>query len=37
MAYIDPVEVSADVYAVLLENESVRVLDMTLAAGQTDG
>ena len=36
MAYIDPVEVSPDVYTVLFENDSVRVLDMTLAAGQTD-
>ncbi len=33
MAYIDPVEVSPDVYSVLFENDSVRVLDM---AGQTD-
>ncbi len=36
MTYIDPVEVSPDVYRVLLENDTVRVLDMTLPAGQTD-
>lgn len=36
MAYIDPVEVSPDVYTVLFENDAVRVLDMTLPAGQSD-
>lgn len=36
MAYIDLVEVSPDVYTVLYENDAVRVLDMTLPAGQTD-
>ena len=36
MAYIDPVEVSPDVYSVLFENDTVRVLDMTLPAGQSD-
>ena len=35
-AYIDPVEVSPDVYSVLFENDTVRVLDMTLPAGQSD-
>ena len=36
MAYIDPVEVSSDNYKVLLENENVRVLEMSLHAGQSD-
>ena len=36
MAYIDPVEVSADNYKVLLENDEVRVLEMSLHAGQSD-
>ena len=36
MAYVDLVEVSPDVYTVLYENDAVRVLDMTLPAGQTD-
>ena len=36
MAYIAPVEVSPDVCKVLFENDSVRVLEMTLALGQTD-
>jgi hypothetical protein len=36
MAYIDRVKVSPDVYTVLFENDAVRVLDMTLPAGQSD-
>ena len=36
MAYIDPVEVSPDNYKVLLENDQVRVLEMTLKAGESD-
>jgi len=36
MAYIDPVDVSPNNYKVLLENDRVRVLEMTLRAGETD-
>jgi len=36
MKYIDPVEVSPDHYKVLLENDHVRVLEMTLNAGEID-
>lgn len=36
MTYIDPVDVSPQHYRVLLENEHVRVLEMTLPAGQMD-
>jgi quercetin dioxygenase-like cupin family protein len=36
MAYIDPVEVSPDNYKVLLENDQVCVLEMTLKAGESD-
>jgi quercetin dioxygenase-like cupin family protein len=32
----DPVEVSPDVYSVKLENESVRILEVNLKAGQSD-
>ena len=35
-AYIDPVQVAPDNYKVLLENEHVRVLEMTVKAGETD-
>ncbi len=36
MAYIDPVQSSPNNYKVLLENDHVRVLEMTLKAGETD-
>ena len=36
MGYIDAAEASPDVYKVLFENEAVRVIEMTLKAGQTD-
>lgn len=36
MDYIDPVEVSPENYKVLLENDSVRVLEMVLPAGKKD-
>ena len=36
MTYIDPVQVSSHNYRSLLENEQVRVLEMTLKAGETD-
>ena len=36
MAYIDPVEVSPNNYKILLENDNVRVLEMTLRAGEKD-
>lgn len=36
MAYIDPVQASLANYKVLLENDQVRVLEMTLKAGEAD-
>ena len=36
MAYIDPVKSSPDNYKVLMENDHVRVLEMSLKAGETD-
>jgi oxalate decarboxylase/phosphoglucose isomerase-like protein (cupin superfamily) len=36
VGYIDAAEASPDVYKVLFENEAVRVIEMTLKAGQTD-
>ena len=36
MDYIDPVKVSPDNYKVLLENDQVRVLEMSLKAGEKD-
>ena len=36
MAYIDPVQASPDNYKVLMENDEVRVLDMTVKAGESD-
>lgn len=36
MAYIDPVKVSSKNYRTLLENDRVRVLEMTLRAGEKD-
>lgn len=36
MTYIDPVQVSSDNYKMLMENDQVRVLEMTLKAGETD-
>ena len=36
MAYIDPIEASQANYKVLLENDHVRVLEMTLKAGESD-
>lgn len=36
MAYIGPVEVSGANYEVMMENEQVRVLAMTLKAGESD-
>ena len=36
MAYIDPVQASPNNYKALLENDSVRVLGMTLRAGESD-
>ncbi len=34
--YIDPTSVSPDVYKLLNENDKVRVVEMTLGAGQSD-
>src|SRR5687768_15294288 len=36
MAYIDPVAVSPAHYRLVLENDRVRVLEMTLKAGEID-
>ncbi len=36
MAYIDPVKVSPNNYKTILENGHVRVLEMTLKAGESD-
>lgn len=36
MAYIDPIEASPRNYRLLFENERVRVLEMTLKAGEID-
>ena len=36
MNYIDPVSVSPNHYKTLLENDSVRVVEMNLPAGQKD-
>jgi mannose-6-phosphate isomerase-like protein (cupin superfamily) len=36
MNYIDPVQVSPSNYKTVLENEHVRVLEMTLKAGEKD-
>ena len=36
MTYIDPVQASPAHYKTLLENEQVRVLEMTLRAGEKD-
>jgi mannose-6-phosphate isomerase-like protein (cupin superfamily) len=36
MTYIDPVQVSPGHYKTLLENDHVRVLEMTLKAGEKD-
>lgn len=36
MAYIDPVQASPANYKLLFENEHVRVLEMTLKAGEKD-
>ena len=36
MTYIDPIEVSPSNYRVLLENDRVRVLEMSLKAGEKD-
>lgn len=36
MAYIDPVTASPNNYKTLMENEHVRVLEMTLKAGESD-
>jgi len=36
MTYIDPVEASPRNYKLLLENEHVRVLEMSLKAGESD-
>ena len=36
MTYIDPVEVSGDNYKLLMENDAVKVLEMTLKAGTSD-
>jgi len=36
MAYIDPVTASPNNYKIILENEHVRVLEMTLKVGETD-
>jgi beta-alanine degradation protein BauB len=36
MTYIDPVQVSPRNYRLLLENDSVRVLEMTLRVGERD-
>ncbi|MCH7734599.1 MAG: cupin domain-containing protein [Chloroflexi bacterium] len=34
--YIDPIDVSPDIYKLLDENDKVRVVEMKLAAGQSD-
>ena len=36
MAYIDPTKSSPNNYKLLLENDNVRVLEMTLKAGEKD-
>ncbi len=36
MAYIDPTTASPNNYKTILENEHVRVLEMTLKAGESD-
>ncbi len=36
MTYIDPVDASPDNYRVIFEDEHVRVLEMTLKAGESD-
>ena len=36
MTYIDPVQVSPNNYRTLLDNDRVRVLEMSLKAGQID-
>ena len=36
MEYLDPVEVSPENYKLLLDNDHVRVLQMTLKAGESD-
>ena len=36
MVYIDPVTASPNNYKTLMENEQVRVLEMTLKAGESD-
>ena len=36
MAYIDPVTASPNNYKTLMENDQVRVLEMTLKAGESD-
>ena len=36
MTYIDPTESSPDNYKVILENDHVRMLEMTLPAGTSD-
>ena len=36
MAYIDPVTASPNNYKTIMENEHVRVLEMTLKAGESD-
>ena len=36
MTYIDPVQVSPAHYRLLLENDAVRVLEMSLGVGQRD-
>ena len=36
MPYIDPIEVSPDIYRLLFENDHVRVLEMNLKAGEMD-
>ncbi len=36
MEYIDPVEVSPENYKLLFENEHVRVVEMSLRAGEID-
>jgi mannose-6-phosphate isomerase-like protein (cupin superfamily) len=36
MTYIDPIQASPGNYRLLLQNEHVRVLEMTLPAGESD-
>ncbi len=36
MEYLDPTKVSPDNYKLLLENDHVRVIEMTLKAGESD-